>query len=265
MPTHRFQVTHEPRLVGVPFRERSRGRAVSLLSDADASALAAIGTVVHWPKGEVAYRAKGAADSVYNLIQGVMKTYDILPDDSISISGFHFAGDLFGLAEQGHYVESAEAVIPSVAYRISLDALETLLTRNGALGVRLLCKAADTLRKDHRHALILKRNDALGRLAMFLGMLEELAPQRGAGNVIYFPMSRGDAAQFIGLTLEAMSRASSALERARVVAFLDRQHFRITDRERFGQLLAGSYQPAPAPRAKPRALPGGASRKRTKQ
>ena len=76
-------------------------------------------------------------------------------------------------------------------------------------------------------------------------------------------MSRGDAAQFIGLTLEAMSRASGGLERARVIQFLDRHHFQIVDRPRFEQLLAGAYQPAAA-RAKARPLPGVAPRKRTK-
>jgi len=261
MPTRRFQVTIEPRLSGVPFLDRSRGKAVSLLSADETSALAAIGTVVQWPKGTVAYRAKGAADCVYNLVQGVVKTYEILPDDSTSISGFHFAGDLFGLAEQGHYVESAEAVIPSVAFRIPIDALDALLTRNGSLGVRLLCKAADQQRNDRRHARILVRNDALGRFAMFLNLLQELGPQRA--NVTYFPMSRGDAAQFIGITLEAMSRASSALERARVVRFVDRHHFQVLDRERFDQLVAGAYHPTVG-RAKPRAVPG-APRKRTKQ
>jgi len=263
MPPRRLQVTIEPRITAVPFRERSRGRAVPLLDPADTAALAAIGTIVHLPKGAIAYRARSAADSVFNLVQGVVKTYDVLPDDRIAVSGFHFAGDLFGLAEQGHHLESAEAVVPSVAFRIPLDALEVLLEQNGALGVRLLCKAADGLRRDRRHARILARNDALGRFSMFLRLLEEEGPARGPDGVTYFPMSRGDAAQFIGLTLEAMSRASSSLERAHVVRFIDRHHFHITDRARFEQLLAGAYQPVAA-RAKPRALPEPALRKRTK-
>jgi CRP-like cAMP-binding protein len=264
MQQRRLRVTNEPHVAGLPLRERSRGRAVPLLGDAETSALAAVSTLVHWGKGEVVFRAKGAADSVYNLVQGVVKTYDILPDGSTNISGFHFAGDLFGLAEQGHYVESAEAVIPAVAFRIPLDALETLLTRNGTLGMRLLCKAADELRKNRRHARILSRNDAIGRLAMFLDLLEELGPQRGPSAETYFPMSRGDAAQFIGITLEAMSRASSALEKGRVVRFLDRHHFQVVDRDRFEQLVAGAYHPAVARKA-PRTLPGASTRKRTKQ
>jgi CRP-like cAMP-binding protein len=262
MPPRRLQVTTEPRILGVPFRERSRGRAVSLLDPADSAALAAISTIVQLPKGAIVYRARAAADSIYNLVQGVVKTYDMLPDDRVAVSGFQFAGDLFGLAEQGRHIESAEAIIPSVAFRIPLDALESLLARNGALGLRLLCKAADGLRQTRRHARILARNDAVGRFAMFLRLLEEEGPARGPGSATYFPMSRGDAAQFIGLTLEAMSRASSALERARVVKFHDRHHFQIADRAYFEQLLAGTYQPTAA-RAKPRTLPGPAPRKRT--
>ncbi|HUK61632.1 MAG TPA: Crp/Fnr family transcriptional regulator [Stellaceae bacterium] len=247
----------------MPFRERSRGQAVSLLSTAQSAALAAIGTIVQLPKGTIVYRAKSAADSVFNLVQGVVKTYDVLPDDRSIVSGFHFAGDMFGLAEHGHYVEWAEAIIPSVAFRIPLAALEPLLDRDGALAVRFLCKAADGLRQNRRHARILARNDALGRFAMLLRQLEQQGPSRGPDSVTYFPMSRGDAAQFIGLTLEAMSRASSTLERTRIIQFIDRHHFQVVDHARFEQLLAGAYQPAVV-RAKPRALPEAALRKRRK-
>jgi CRP/FNR family transcriptional regulator len=242
MSTRRFNVTIEPRVSAIPFRERSRGRALPLLTEDDASALAAIGTIERWPKGTVAYRARSAADSVYNLVQGVVKTYDTRPDKSIGVSGFHFAGDVFGLAEQGQYLESAATVTPAVAFRIPLDRIEALLARDAGLCLRIMCKLTDDLRKKHRHAMILARNDALGKVAMFLDMLEDLS-QRGAERDTYFPMMRSDAAQFIGLTLEALSRASTALERARVVDFIDRHHFHILDRARFEDLLAGTYEP----------------------
>ena len=241
MTTRRFNVKIEPHISAIPFRERSRGRALPLLSKDDAAALAAISTIERWPKGAVGYRARSAAHSVYDLVQGVVKTYDTRPDKSVSISGFHFAGDVFGLAQQGQYLESAEAVIPAVVFRIPLDRLEALLTRDPTFGVRVVCKLTDDLRKKHRHAMILSRNDALGKFAMFLSMLEDLS-QRGSERDIYFPMMRSDAAQFIGLTLEAMSRASNALERAHVLEFIDRHHFRILDRDRFDELLAGSYK-----------------------
>jgi CRP/FNR family transcriptional regulator, anaerobic regulatory protein len=266
MATRRFNVTIEPGVSAIPFRARSRGRALPLLTDDDASALAAISTIERWPKGAVAYRARSPADSVYNLVQGVVKTYDTRPDKSVSVSGFHFAGDVFGLAEQGQYLESAETVVPAVAFRIPLDRLEALLARDAGLGVRILCKLTDDLRKKHRHAMILSRNDALGKFAMFLSMLEDLS-QRSAERDTYFPMMRSDAAQFIGLTLEAMSRTSNALERARVVEFVDRHHFRILDRERFEELLAGTYRPPAGrkrtPRARPKPTPAG-RRKRAK-
>ena len=219
---------------------------------------------MHLSKGDTAYRARGPADSVYNLVQGVVKTYFIVPDDSISISGFHFAGDLFGLAEEGHYFETAEAIVPSIAFRIPLEALDALLVRNGALGKQLLCKLAHDMRKKQRHTQILARNDALGRVAMFLSMLEELSPQRAPDKSVFLPMSRGDAAQFVGLTLEAMSRASNGLERARVVKFLDRHHFVIADRERFEHLVSGDYHPTVGRAKTPRARSGPAAKKRSK-
>jgi CRP/FNR family transcriptional regulator, anaerobic regulatory protein len=248
MPTRRFQLVAEPRIAAIPFRGRARGKPVSLLSAEETRALAAIGEIVRLRKGATVYDAATACDAVYNLVQGVAKTYQVLADRTVHVSGFLFPGDVFGLAEQGHYVETAEAVVPIVAYKIPLAAFEDLVTTNGALATHMLCKLAHELRAQQHHALILNRHDAAGRLAMFLDFLERAELTRGPNGAIYFPMTRSDAADFVGLTLEAVSRAFNALEKQGLVAFVDRHHFHVTDREQLQALVAGISTLPPAQR-----------------
>jgi CRP-like cAMP-binding protein len=252
MAERRVPFRIEPQIVAVPFSDRSRGRAVPLLTPADKEALSAIGTVIRVPKGGTAYRSEAPADNIYNLVEGVLKTVQVLPDQSTHISGFHFAGDLFGLAEQGKYIDSAEAIVPVVAYQIPRPALEGLLTRDGGLAVRILCKLADELRKKNRHALILDREDAVGKIAMFLLMLEDARQSRGPGGTVYFPMMRLDVAKYVGLTLETVSRAFHLLERLAIVKFIDRHHFHVLDRERLEALSAGTAETIPTITPKPK-------------
>jgi CRP-like cAMP-binding protein len=238
MPTRRFQIA-EPTVTAIPLRERSRGQPISVLTAADKAALTSISSVVELRKGGIAYRAQASADSIYNLVQGVVKTVVSLPGDTRHVSGFHFPGDIFGLTEQGEYIDTAEAIVPTVAYRIPVGALEELLLSDSALGMRLTHRLVHALRVKHRHALLLCRHDAVGKIAMFLRMLEGRGRARGPRATIYFPMTRSDAADYVALTLEAVSRAFNLLEKKDIVSFVDRHHFHILDHGRLDALSAG--------------------------
>jgi CRP/FNR family transcriptional regulator, anaerobic regulatory protein len=249
MPSRRFRFVAEPSIAAIPLREPSRGRRVSLLTPSDKAALMAIGSVVELPKGSLAYRAQAAADCVYNLVQGVVKTFVRLPDETTHVSGFHFPGDMFGLAEEGEYIDAAEAIVPSIVFKIPLGALEDLLSSHRGLAVRLVQRLAHALRVKHRHALLLSRRDAVGRIATFLLMLEGVGDTRRPGGTLYFPMTRSDAADYIGLTLEAVSRGFALLEQRGIVTFVDRHHCQILDRPR---LVASSIGVKDALASRPR-------------
>lgn len=245
MPERRPPFATEPHIAAVPFGERPRGGARQLLGPADKAALTAIGTIIRVPKGGLAYRSTAPAENIYNLVEGVLKTFQVLPDSSTHISGFHFAGDVFGLAEQGRYVDSAEAIVPVVAYEIPRRAFEALLVRDGGLAVQIVCKLTDDLRKKNRHALILDRQDAVGKVAMFLLMLEDARQARGPGGTVYFPMMRLDVAKYVGLTIETVSRAFSLLERLAIVKFIDRHHLHVLDRARLEAISDGTVETIP--------------------
>jgi len=95
------------------------------------------------------------------------------------------------------------------------------------------------LRDAQHHAIMVGRRDAMGRLAMLLRMLQRQSPSRGRAG-IPLPMSRSDMANYLGLSLEAVSRASRRLERQGIVEFVGRHEARVVDRQRFEAIAAAA-------------------------
>jgi CRP/FNR family transcriptional regulator len=147
---------------------------------------------------------------------------------------------LFGLAEKGVYVRTAQAITPVTLYRIKYDALTDMLRRDPELEFQFLCKVTHELREAQRQTIVVGRKDAPGRLAMFIQELEEHTrrPNDGGRSVIDMPMSRSDTASYLGLSLESVSRATRALERQGIVKFIDRHRLRILNHTKFDRLVS---------------------------
>ena len=227
-----------PRIAAIPFRESSDGRLLQLLSERERSQLAQIASPVRFRRGAAIYREGAPADAIYDIAVGVAKTFRTLPDGTRRIAAFLFPDDLLGLAEEGFYVDSAEAVTPITAYRLPLGALENLLRNDPTLEFYLLCKLCHELREAQRHAFILGRRRALPKIAMFIQMLgrSEQARERGAAE-IYLPMTRSDIADYVGMSLPAVSRSFQVIERRGLVRFRDRRHLQIIDQAGLNSLV----------------------------
>jgi CRP-like cAMP-binding protein len=203
--------------------------------------LAASATRLSFGKGTVIYRAGDPLAAIYDLDDGVVKTCSALPDGRLRVSGFLSSGDLFGLADNGHYVHTVIAVTAVHLYKIPLLNFVELLSADLSFDLCFLLKLCDELRETERHALILGRNDALGRVAMFVATLKrERWGNRPSGHSLYLPMSRADIASYVGITQESASRAFNMLEKTNVITFADRRHFTITDETALQYLVAGA-------------------------
>jgi|GEM_PF-608167 CRP-like cAMP-binding protein len=245
----RNAVAAGPAISAVPFHETADGRAVALLNERERGLLARIAMRVHFRRGATIYREGDPADFVYNIAAGVVKAFRTLTDGRQRIVAFLFAEDLIGLAEEGVYVNQAEAVTAVTAYRIPLRALDNLARTDPTLDYSLLLKLTHELRAAQCHALILARHDAVGRIAMFIAMLQRLQQERGVnGDEIRLPMSRSDIADYVGMPLSTVSRSFRSLIAGNIVRFTDRRHLRIIDRARFEELLS---QPARGREAEP--------------
>jgi len=218
---------------------REAGHPGQVLTEEERTQLAVISTVARFAKGELLYRKGDRADAVFNLIGGVVKSYKTQEDGSPHIAGFLFPDDLIGLAEEGTYINTAEAITAVSAYRIPTSALEARLRKNAALEYNVICKLCHELREAQRHAFLLTRRHALAKVGLFLEMLESLQAGRGEHtDEIYLPMTRTDIGNYIGISLEAVSRSLRALAARGIIGLRNRHHVKILDRARLAAVVA---------------------------
>ena len=208
---------------------------VQLLTDREQLLLGTIATKIHIAPRATVYRQDSLAEWIFIVDHGVAKSFRELPSGRQQVMNFLFPGDLFGLAERGVYVNTVRAITPLTAYRIRLDALSNEFRRNTGLEAQLLRKITHELRESQRRTVVFSRHDAIGRVAMFLHMLE--ARQEGEGPTIDVPMSRTDIGRYVGLSLEAVSRATAKLARDGILEFPTLHTARVVDRKRFDRLV----------------------------
>jgi CRP/FNR family transcriptional regulator len=214
-----------------------KGARHQLLSDDERAQLATIATIVRFKKGERIYNEGDPAEAVFNIISGVVTGYRSARDGE-HVTSFLYAGDLFGLTEEGNYSNATKAATAVVAYKMPLPALRRILNSNADLDVDVIMKLCEGLREAQRHALLLAQNRAATRLAIFLDMLEHLQAARGEPiSEIYLPMDRSSIAAYLGVTLAALSRAFRLLSEKQIVSSRNRHHIKILDRHAFNRLI----------------------------
>jgi CRP-like cAMP-binding protein len=232
-----FHPEPAPFLRTTQFEKRTNSPSTALLSESQRRQLASVATRVSLPTRTIVFREDTPLEWIFLASEGVLKAFREMPSGKRRVAAFLFPGDLFGLAEDGRYVNTVQSVTPATVYRIPNDALTEMLRRDPDLQFHFLTKVTHALRQGQRHAIVLARRDAAGRLAMFLHMLE-MDLVGGRSGEIPLPMSRTDVAEYLGLSLESVSRATSALSRRGIVTFHGGHLAQVIDRARFEKLVA---------------------------
>ena len=226
----------EPGLRAAPFLEAGSIGAAPVLTERQRQQLLEIATRVRVPARSVVYREQTAATWIFINTEGVLKTFKDLRSGRRWVTAFLFPKDVFGLAKNGLYVRTAQAITPATLYRIESHALIALLRRDAELQFQFLSKVTHELREAQRQTIVVGRRDAVGRVAMFIQQLECTVCDRHNARDIELPMSRSDIASYLGLSLESISRATAKLQRRGIVAFPNRHLARILDRAQFDRL-----------------------------
>jgi len=229
----------EPSIAAIPFLKFAGTGPIELLSDAQRQQVRRLAIVHDFLARTIVYRAGSPAESVFIIGEGVVKSYRDLASGRRRIAAFFFARDLFGLAESGQYINTVQAITPVRAYEIHVDALTELFAQDPNIEAQFLWKTVHVLREAQHHNIIIGRRDAAGRLAMLLRLLRRQDPTRGHRD-IPVPMSKSDIANYLGLSLEAVVRATRRLEQQGIVEFVDRHQVRILDHSRFEALAAAA-------------------------
>jgi len=219
-----------PHIDSIPFLKAGPAVSPVLLTDFQRKKLEHIGERVHARAHAVVYNAGDQADAVFVVIEGVLKSYRQLPSRKRAMSAFLFRHDIFGLAERGRYVNCIQAVTPVTLHQLPLDELIPLIKQDASLQFKFLMKVTQALREAQRRAILIGRRDAVGRMAMFLMMMQRQHRLAVAYNDdVPLPMSRTDIAAFLNLSNESVSRAARRLQRRGLVMFVGRHVARILD------------------------------------
>jgi CRP/FNR family transcriptional regulator len=185
--------------------------------------------------GETLFAEGEEADSVYEVVRGMLRLSKLLPDGRRQITGFLSGGHLLGLAPEGIFVYTAEAITELTLRRYTRLAFDRLIDEAPGFARRVLAVASHELEAAQNQMLLLGRKLAVEKIASFLVMM---ADQAGEDRTIGLPMTRSDIADYLGLTIETVSRTLSKLKQDRLIAVLAHNHIKICDRDQLEELAA---------------------------
>jgi CRP/FNR family transcriptional regulator, nitrogen fixation regulation protein len=188
-----------------------------------------------YKKGNEIFGEKEPADYVYQVVSGAVRTYKLLSDGRRQIGAFHLAGDIFGLEIGTDHRFTAEAIVDTTARLLKRRSLELAAESDVGVARNLLSMTTSNLRHAEDHMLLLGRKTSLERVAAFL---IEMDRRSTAAGVLALPMCRRDIADYLGLTLETVSRALSRLHDLGVLGFIGNNQRQIVllDRDKLASL-----------------------------
>ena len=180
--------------------------------DSDMARLVNAAVVVEASSGTTFIEEGEPANNFFNITRGTAKLFKLLPDGRRQITGFAGVGHFLGLAVSDTYAFSAEAIDDVRFCRFSRPKLRVLLDDYPLLEKRLLEVASNELVAAQEQMLLLGRKTARERLASFLMMQSRQGSPCGHPRARFsLPMTRGDIADYLGLTIETVSRTLTKL------------------------------------------------------
>jgi CRP/FNR family nitrogen fixation transcriptional regulator len=167
------------------------------------------GAPVRFGRNTEVYGESEHADYFYQVVSGAVRTYKVMQDGRRQIGAFYLPGDVFGLEAGAEHAFSAEAIVDSMVRVARRSTIVSLAARDGELAADLWNHTAGGFRLAQEHMLLLGRKNAEERVATFL---LDMARRESAVEVVELPMSRQDIADYLGLTIETVSRTLTQLE-----------------------------------------------------
>ena len=192
-------------------------------------------------RGKTLFSEGHQADNIYEVALGTLRLHKLLKDGRRQITAFPTAGQLLGLARDGLYLHSAEAITEVTVRCYSRAGFSRLVEHVPGFRQRLMVTISDELRAAQDRMLLLGKKTAIEKVASFI---LQLANCGGTGNRgrVQMPMIGPDIADYLGLTPETVSRAFSELQHERKIERPSISRLRILDRYQLENCAAGSAQ-----------------------
>jgi CRP/FNR family nitrogen fixation transcriptional regulator len=188
-----------------------------------------------YSKGTEIYGESEPAEYVYQVTEGAVRSYKLLSDGRRQIGAFHLVGDIFGLENGDFHRFTAEAIVDTTVHLMKRASLEQAAKADTLVAHDLLNMTTNNLQHAEDHMLLLGRKTSLERVAAFL---LEMDRRLTSSEVMALPMCRRDVADYLGLTLETVSRALSYLHERGILGFVGQSQRQIVllDRAQLAEL-----------------------------
>ena len=200
-----------------------------------AGSMELMGTRISYARNTEIFGQGEPAEYLYKVISGSVRSCKILDDGRRQVTGFHMVGEVFGLELDEEHQFSAEAVNDAVVLVVKRSAIIGLAARDADIARQLWAMTARELQRVQDHMLVLGCLSAKQRVAAFL---LQMALRGSGGNEIELPMSRQDIADYLGMTVETVSRTMTQLENDAAIGLASSRRIVLRDRTTLTRLNA---------------------------
>jgi CRP/FNR family transcriptional regulator len=172
-------------------------------------------------KGQTLFKAGDELKSLYAIRSGTIKSYTITEQGDEQITGFHLAGDLVGFDAigTGHHPSFAQALETSMVCEIPFETLDDLSGKMPNLRQQMMRLMSGEIKGDQDMILLLSKKNAEERLAAFIYNLSRRFAERGfSPREFRLTMTRGDIGNYLGLTVETISRLLGRFQKSGMLA-----------------------------------------------
>ncbi|MFB9262380.1 helix-turn-helix domain-containing protein [Bradyrhizobium erythrophlei] len=193
-----------------------------------------IGTPMRFTRNSEIYGEDEDAEYLYQVVSGAVRTYKILEDGRRQIGAFYLPGDIFGFEAGETYISSAEAICETQVLVVKRSALMVRATHEMDLARQLWDATAQELRRFQEHLMLLI-SSAEERV---VGFLLDMARRATKNAAVELPMSRQDIADYLGLTIETVSRTFTQLEQVGAIALPTSRRVELRNQAMLNRLAA---------------------------
>ncbi|MEP5766591.1 MAG: fumarate/nitrate reduction transcriptional regulator Fnr [Halieaceae bacterium] len=171
-------------------------------------------------KGEHLYQEGSAFNSVYAVRSGAVKAYRVTDDGREQVTGFYFPGEILGMdgINKNSHACSARALETSAVCEIPFGSLEELSVTLPGLQRHFFQLMSREITEDQQLITLLSKNTAEERIAaLMLSISSRNARRKLSSSNFRLPMSRIDIGNYLGLTVETVSRVFSRLQKLEIL------------------------------------------------
>ncbi|RJG40148.1 FNR family transcription factor [Motilimonas pumila] len=195
-------------------------------------------------KGEELFKAGEELKALYAIRSGTVKSYTITEQGDEQITGFHLAGDLVGFdgINTGEHPSFAQALETSMICEIPYDVLDDLSGQMPKLRQQIMRMMSNEIVGDQEMILLLSKKNAEERLGAFIYSLSQRFSERGfSPREFRLSMTRGDIGNYLGLTVETISRLLGRFQKSDMIA-VKGKYITIKDHDKLAE-VAGAVKP----------------------